>query len=119
MNEDGFESVGRVGEFEDGVIASLSLDSGDGVCVVRVGEEVYCINEECPHGEFSMSEGAMVDDYVIECGGHCSQFDVRDGSVIEAPAEEPIEVLDVCIVDDLVWVRRRETRQAYPDYLSS
>lgn len=105
MNGGDFEKVAPLEDFPVVVPASVQLGSGEEVCVVRLGDEVYAIAGECPHSEFPMSDGEMVDDYVIECGMHGCQFDVRDGSVLEPPATEPIPTHDVRIVGGEVWVR--------------
>ena len=104
MSEDGFERVAPLEDFAEGVPTGLQLLSGEEVCLIRVQGEVYGIAEDCTHGEFPMSDGAMVDDYIIECAMHGAQFDVRDGSVIEPPAEEPIQSYEVKVADGHVWV---------------
>jgi len=100
-----FESAAPIEDLREGVPASLQLSTGAEVCLIRMGEEVFAIAGDCPHSEFPMSDGAMVDDYVIECGMHGCQFDVRDGSVMEPPADDPIQIYEVQIVDGCVWVR--------------
>ena len=105
MNEGDFEVVAPYEDFQEGVPVSLELASGEQVCLVRVGGEIYGVAEYCPHGETAMSDGAMVDDYIIECAMHCSQFDVRDGSPVEPPAEEPIDSYEVRVMDGYVQVR--------------
>ena len=67
--------------------------------------KMFGISEDCPHGDSQMSDGAMVDDYIIECALHYGQFDVRDGSVLEPPVEIPIQTYAVKVVDGDVWVR--------------
>ena len=109
MNDDEFEKVAPLEDFPEVVPASVQLESGEDVCLVRLGEEVFAIAEECPYRQFPMSDGAMVDDYVIECGIHGCQFDVRDGSVIEPPAVDPIRTYDVKVMDGEVWVRSEPT----------
>ena len=109
MNGGDFEKVALLEDFPEVVLASVELCSGEDLCFVRLGDEVYAIAGECPHSEFPMSDGAMVDDYVIECGMHGCQFDVRDGSVIELPASEPIDTYEVKIVEGEVWVRTEAT----------
>ena len=109
MNGDDFEKVASLEEFPEVSPASVLLSSGAELCLVRLGDEVFAIAEECPFSEFPMSDGAMVDDYVIECGLHGCQYDVRDGSVIEPPADEPIQSYEVKIVEGQVWVRKEPT----------
>lgn len=105
MSESEFEKVGRFDEFSEGVPASIELATGEHVCLVRVESEMFGMAEDCPHGASQMSDGAMVDDYVIECAMHSSQFDVRDGSAVEPPAEEPIQTYEVKVVGGDVLVR--------------
>jgi len=105
VNEFGFEQLAALQDFPDGLPSSVELESGEQVCIVRLGDEVFAFSEDCPHGETPMSDGEIVEDYIIECSMHCSQFDVRDGSVVEPPAQEPLTTYDTKIVDGHVWIR--------------
>lgn len=105
MSEDDFERVASIGDLTQGVPVNVELSNEEQVCVIKVGEELYAISNNCPHADFPMSDGELVDDYVIECGLHGSQFDIRDGSVLEIPATEPIACYDVKVQDGAVWVR--------------
>jgi len=96
-----------VDELDEGRPVGVQLAGGEQVCVVRVGGEIFAFENQCTHAEFPMSDGEMVDDYVIECCLHGAQFDVRDGSVLEAPAEEPLPMFEVEAKDGGVWLRRR------------
>ncbi len=105
MNDGDFERVASVDELDEAMPCCVQLSTGEQVCLVKLSDEVYGISEECPHGEFGMSDGAVVDDYFIECGMHGTQFDLRNGSVVESPSEEPIQSYPVKIIGDEVWVR--------------
>ncbi len=109
MNEEDFEEVAPFEDFSEGVPANVQLGTGEQVCVIRIGDVAFAISEECPHGEFTMSDGAMVDDYIIECGMHGGQFDVRDGSAVELPPEERIQTYAVRIIDGVIWIRKQWT----------
>ncbi len=108
MSDDGFERVAPVDDFTEGVPASVDLSTEEQVCLIRIQGDFYAISNNCTHAEFLMSDGEMVDDYVIECGLHGAQFDVRDGSVLELPATDPIGCYEVKIEDGSVWVRSRQ-----------
>ncbi len=105
MSESDFERVAPLEDFCEGVPVSLQLRTGEQVCMVRVRGEIFGIAEDCPHREFPMSDGEMVDDYIIECPMHGSQFDVRDGSAVEPLDEEPIQTYEVGVIDGYVRVR--------------
>ena len=109
MNGGNFEKVAPLEDFPEVIPASVSLSSGEEVCLIRLGDDVFAIAEECPHSEHPMSDGEMVDDFVIECGLHGCQFDVRDGSVMEPPADEPIRSYEAKVVEGQVWVRTEPT----------
>jgi 3-phenylpropionate/trans-cinnamate dioxygenase ferredoxin subunit len=43
--------------------------NGEGICVARVGDEVFAIGDTCSHSEASLAEGE-VNEYRIECWLH-------------------------------------------------
>jgi nitrite reductase/ring-hydroxylating ferredoxin subunit len=81
------------------------LADGRGVCLVRVAGDVFALEDKCSHADFPMSDGDMVDDYAIECPLHGARFDLRDGTVLEPPADEPLRTFEVRVEHDDVWVR--------------
>jgi nitrite reductase/ring-hydroxylating ferredoxin subunit len=108
VSEGVFESVAPCEDFKEGVPVSLRLSTGEQVCLVRVNGEVFGMVEDCPLCESPMSDGAIVEDYVIECSMHGTQFDVRDGSVVEQPGDIQLQTYEVEVRNDQVWVRPRE-----------
>ncbi len=105
MSEGVFERVASIDDLTQGVPLSVELSNDEQVCIVKIGKDVYAISDSCPHADFPMSDGELVDDYIIECGLHGAQFDVRDGSVLELPATEPITCYEVRIENDAVLVK--------------
>lgn len=100
------ERVMDLWQLDEGRPVGIELANGEQVCLVKIGDEIYAFENQCTHAQFAMSDGEMVDDYVIECALHGAQFDVRDGSVIELPAETPLPVYEVEVKDGGIWVRR-------------
>ncbi|HLR84141.1 MAG TPA: non-heme iron oxygenase ferredoxin subunit [Nocardioidaceae bacterium] len=71
---------------------SLAVEVGGvDVALVRDGDDVYAIHDECSHAEVPLSEGD-VEGCEIECWLHGSRFDVRTGAVLNLPATEPVAV---------------------------
>jgi 3-phenylpropionate/trans-cinnamate dioxygenase ferredoxin subunit len=70
-----------------------------------VAGDVYAVEDKCSHADFPMSDGDLVDDYVIECPLHGARFDLRDGAVLEAPADEALCTFEVRVDQDDVWVK--------------
>ena len=66
-------------------LAGIPADRGrpvfvDGkiIAVFRVGDEVYALDDSCPHAGSSLAAGRQ-DGAVIACRGHGLRFDVRTG----------------------------------------
>lgn len=66
------------------------------VAVVRVGDEVFAVDDICTHAEVSLSEGE-VSGCQIECWLHGSRFDLRTGEPSGPPAFEPVKTYPVLI----------------------
>lgn len=105
MSTNTFEKVALLSDLEDGIPHPATLSDGTGVCLIRVNDEVFAVHDRCTHAEFPMSDGDMIDDYVIECGLHGAQFDVRTGEVLELPATEQLACFDVKVEGGEVHVR--------------
>jgi len=59
--------------------------AGKSICVTRVGDLVFAIDDTCTHAEASLSEGD-VSGFKIECWLHGAEYDLRTGEVITLPA---------------------------------
>ena len=73
------------------------------VVVVRVGDEVYALRDECSHAAIALSEGE-VDGCEIECFLHGSRFDMRTGKPVNPPATVPVPTYPVTVTGDTVYV---------------
>ena len=100
-----FQRVAALTELREGRPHGCTLPDGRGVCVVRVGTDVFALEDRCSHAEFPLSDGDMVDDLVIECPLHGARFDLRSGTVLEAPADEPVPTYEVRVSNGAVWVK--------------
>jgi len=89
-------------DLDDGKPLAVELDGVD-VAVVRQGDEVFAIRDQCSHAAVALSEGD-VDGEEIECWLHGSLFSLRDGSALNLPATEPVAVYPVTIEGDDVLV---------------
>jgi len=76
---------------------------GRTICVARVGNQVFAIDDTCSHSEASLSEGDITD-FKIECWLHGAEFDLRTGEALTPPAVAPIMVYPVIVDGDSVTV---------------
>ncbi len=105
MKNEGFERVAELDDLSEGVPVNAQLSSEEQICLIKFRGEVFAVADSCSHADFPMSDGEMVDDYIIECGLHGAQFDIRDGSAVEPPATDPVAWYEVRVVAGAVWVK--------------
>ncbi len=77
--------------------------AGKSICVTRIGDEVFAIDDTCSHSEASLSEGE-VSDFKIECWLHGAEFDLRTGRAVTLPATQDIATYTVMVDGDSVTV---------------
>jgi 3-phenylpropionate/trans-cinnamate dioxygenase ferredoxin subunit len=91
-----------VAEVVAGKPFAVTVDGVD-VALVRDGEEIYAIRDECSHAAIALSEGD-VEGCEIECWLHGSTFDLRTGKPTCLPATEPVAIYPVSVEGDDVMV---------------
>ncbi len=93
-------------ELTEGTPAPVTVDEVD-VALVRAGDEVFAIRDECSHAAIALSQGDvdLVDGAcTIECWLHGSTFDLRTGKPTTLPAFEPVAVYPVRVEGEDVLV---------------
>lgn len=70
--------------------------NGKDVCVARVGNEVFAIEDNCSHQDAALSEGEQ-NGYKIECWLHSAEFDLRTGDALTPPASTPVKTYPVSV----------------------
>jgi 3-phenylpropionate/trans-cinnamate dioxygenase ferredoxin subunit len=81
------------GEVADGQALRVEVDGLD-VAIVRNGDDLYAIEDECSHAQVALSEGD-IEGCEIECWMHGSRFDLRTGKPTGPPATEPVPIFPV------------------------
>ena len=97
-----FTRAASLSELSDAEPLAVTVDDVD-VAVVRSGDEVFAIRDECSHANIALSEGD-VEGCLIECWLHGSTFDLRTGKPTTLPAFEPVPVYPVRVDGDDVLV---------------
>ncbi len=76
---------------------------GKSICVTKIGDEVFAIDDTCSHSDASLSEGDITD-FKIECWLHGAEFDLRTGQALTLPAVQALETYAVKIDGNSVTV---------------
>jgi 3-phenylpropionate/trans-cinnamate dioxygenase ferredoxin subunit len=89
-------------ELQQGKPVKVEKD-GKTICVARVGDEVFAVDDTCSHSDASLSEGDVTN-FKIECWLHGAEFDLRTGEALTPPAVAPLHTYGVHVDGDSVTV---------------
>jgi 3-phenylpropionate/trans-cinnamate dioxygenase ferredoxin subunit len=89
-------------ELQQGKPVKVEKD-GKTICVARVGDEVFAVDDTCSHSDASLSEGDVTG-FKIECWLHGAEFDLRTGEALTPPAVAPLHTYGVHVDGDSVTV---------------
>ena len=92
----------KLSELTAGKPVKIEKD-GRTICVARVGDKVFAVDDTCSHSDASLSEGDITD-FKIECWLHGAEFDLRPGEALTPPAVAPIKTYSVSVDGDSVTV---------------
>jgi nitrite reductase/ring-hydroxylating ferredoxin subunit len=92
-----------VDELPEGEMRMVWVDGSDPVLVVHVSGEFHALQGTCSHEYFELDRGFLTAG-TLTCPLHMSRFDLGDGEALDAPAESPLAVYDVAIVDGRVVI---------------
>ncbi len=92
----------RLADVGAGAALRVELTDAD-IAVVRVGEEIFALDDVCSHAEFALTDGD-VDGHTIECSLHGSRFDLRTGQPLGPPATQPVRTYPVTVDDGDVYI---------------
>lgn len=73
------------------------------VLLTRIDGQVYAVAGTCTHEEADLALGFKQDGQVT-CPLHLSQFDLRTGAVLNAPASEPLRTFKIKIEGETIFV---------------
>jgi 3-phenylpropionate/trans-cinnamate dioxygenase ferredoxin component len=89
-------------DLDDGKPFAVEIDDVE-IVLVRQGDAVHALRDECSHAELALSEGELTPKG-LECWLHGSCFDLSTGEPSSPPATEPVDVFAVEIRDGEVYV---------------
>ena len=71
---------------------SVRLPDGEQVVVIRRGDVVTVLEDECTHQAMPLSAGELLPDGSIECPWHGARFDCASGACLQGPATDDVAV---------------------------
>ena len=76
---------------------------GTRVLIVNDDDVIRAVDDTCSHEDASLSLGALKSG-TISCPLHGSRFCLKSGAALDEPAELPIKVYRVEVIDDHIWL---------------
>ena len=77
----------------------------DKICVVNAGDRFFACQAYCPHEGVALCEGVF-DGEVLTCLEHLWQWSLRDGGEPLGLAEKQLEMHEVDVVGDSVFLKK-------------
>jgi 3-phenylpropionate/trans-cinnamate dioxygenase ferredoxin component len=76
-----------------------AMVGGTEVALARLPDGSWsAFDNDCPHEECPLAEGDLEENQIV-CYCHGSTFDLRTGAVLEGPAEDPLTMFEVRVVE--------------------
>ncbi len=95
-------NVCQISELPPGTMKGIEFE-GRRILVANIDGEIYAHDGTCTHEEADLSNGFILGDRVV-CPLHLSQFDLKTGEAVTAPAVEPLKTYNVKIEGPDVYV---------------
>ncbi len=74
------------------------------IVLANVDGDLYALQNRCSHQDLPLSDGELEGER-LECLYHGARFDVCTGKAVGLPAIKPVEIYDVQVRDQEVYVR--------------
>jgi 3-phenylpropionate/trans-cinnamate dioxygenase ferredoxin component len=92
-----------VDDVADGEMRMVWVDHADPVLVIHDNGVFSALQGTCSHEYFELDRGFLTAG-TLTCALHLSRFDLSDGEPLDPPAELPLAVYDVEVVDGRVTI---------------
>lgn len=94
---------GNVSEIEDNKIVSKRFGRKK-IVVSSYNGNIYAFKDACTHDNAPFDTDGELNNCIITCTRHGSQFDITDGSVVRSPAITPLTMYKVNIDNDTIKI---------------
>ena len=106
--KDRWQRVASRAAIKQGEILATQL--GDlAIALTEVDGRIHAISDVCTHEYAQLSQGYLEADE-IECPLHAARFNIRTGRCLAGPATQDLDIYEVKIEADDVYVRRAEQK---------
>ena len=90
--------VGAAADVAPGTMLMTWVDGTEPVLLVNLEGVYHAVQGICSHEYFELDKGFLTDGS-LTCALHLSRFDLATGDALDPPADEPLAVYPVGVVD--------------------
>ncbi|MCL4338700.1 non-heme iron oxygenase ferredoxin subunit [Patescibacteria group bacterium] len=94
--------VAKKSDIPEGKIKEYKME-GKTIAVVNTDGEYLAFDGLCTHAQCALA-GGMLDGHTVTCYCHGGQFDIKTGEVLALPPQSPINVYNVKIKGEYLFV---------------
>lgn len=99
-----YKALADLADVPPGRLLSVCAPDGVQVVLMNVAGEICALRDECPHQQYALSAGELLDDGTIECVWHGARFDCRTGAVCNPPAVDDVQTYAVRVENGRICV---------------
>ena len=77
---------------------------GAAIALFSLDDEIYALDDACPHSKTASLSQGYVEDGLVECPLHQACFEIRTGKVTSPPAETDVKTYPVRIQDGAILI---------------
>jgi nitrite reductase (NADH) small subunit len=81
------------------------------VVLFQIGDEIFAVENLCPHQQYSVFHQGVLDGYTITCPMHAWSFDVRSGKAVTGSGR--IRTFELRVVGNEILIKNSETEQRF------
>jgi nitrite reductase/ring-hydroxylating ferredoxin subunit len=113
MKIEEFERIARMDEVTPTCPKRVTV-GGREIVLFRVGNEIFAVENICPHQQFSVFHQGILDGYTIICPMHAWSFDVRSGKAVAGNGR--LKTFELRVVGNEVLIKNLEVEQKFSDF---
>jgi 3-phenylpropionate/trans-cinnamate dioxygenase ferredoxin component len=95
--------AGHAGNLTEDAPLEYKLD-GTEIGIYKVGDEVYALENVCPHAFALLTQG-FVDEGTVECPLHEAVFDIKTGECIKGPGGRALKQYAVRLAGEEIQIK--------------
>ena len=113
MKIEEFERVARIDEITPARPKRVMV-GGFEIILFRSGNEIFAIENLCPHQQFSVFHQGVLDGYILTCPMHSWSFDIRSGKAVTGSGR--LRTFEVRVVGNEVLIKNSVAEQRFLNF---